>query len=91
MRRAAPIAYLRVAELAALVGLSPDRIYARIQTGELPTVLDGRVRLVPVDAARRLWPAISDTHLWAVWEMRQAGAASQLPEPPGRHCGRPLR
>lgn len=75
-RGRAPIAYLRIAELAALVGVSPDRIYARIQAGELPTVCEGRARLVPVEAAQRLWPGISDGHLWALWLLRQAGAAN---------------
>jgi excisionase family DNA binding protein len=65
-------AYLRVRELAALIGVSPDRIYARIAAGELPSVREGRVRLVPVSAAVRLWPELSPL-LESVVEERTAG------------------
>jgi len=53
-----PVAYLGIDELAALLGVSRDRVEERNRRGELPSVREGRVRLIPAQAARRLWPQL---------------------------------
>jgi excisionase family DNA binding protein len=41
---------LRVAEVAAIVGISQREVRRRIADGRLPSVLEGGTRLVPVSA-----------------------------------------
>ena len=41
---------LRVAEVAAIVGISQREVRRRIADGQLPSVLEGGTRLVPVSA-----------------------------------------
>ncbi len=44
---------VRVEETARLLGISRSKVYMLIASGELPSVLIGRSRRVPVDALQR--------------------------------------
>ena len=45
---------LRVPEFCEIYGVRRSSAYAQIASGELPSVLIGRTRLIPVDAAEAL-------------------------------------
>jgi excisionase family DNA binding protein len=42
----------RVADAAAFMGVSPRKVQELIEAGDLPSYLDGNVRLVPVAALK---------------------------------------
>jgi excisionase family DNA binding protein len=47
----------RIPEVAALIGIGESTAYELAANGSLPTVLVGKMRLVPADALRRLLEA----------------------------------
>ncbi|MCS7295536.1 MAG: helix-turn-helix domain-containing protein [Dehalococcoidia bacterium] len=67
---------VRLSELAALVGVSRSQLERLVARGVLRTERLGNLRLVPVEAARAVFPSLTDEQLARVVAARRRRAAA---------------